>query len=254
MARRWRRRGWIAFLCGVGLVWGLWTWWKDHRYQHAMEGIESEILGGHYALACRNLENLLSWNSDSNGGITYLLGSCELARGRNQAADVAWARVLPGSAFSERARSAGVCVYCRSQDNSRPLKQLINDAARDRRNDATALRVLLVPMFSDQGRIIEADRLIEERLGIFELAWRSRTRARDQAAPGAHRAHLEAHACGKTSRRRSDWRPGWPPMTIGSGWVKPTWPPGLATMTEPGACWMPASSAGPRICRSGVLA
>ena len=98
----------------------------------------------------------------SNGGITYLLGSCELARGRNQAADAAWARVLPGSAFSERA-IRGRLRLLQESGQFAAAEQLINEAARDRRNDATALRVLLVPMFSDQGRIVEADRLIADR-------------------------------------------------------------------------------------------
>ena len=80
---------------------GGWAWWTDRRYQSAMEEIESEIVAGRYAIACRNLNKLLSWKADPNGGIVYLLGSCELARGRNQAAGEAWARVVPGSAFSE---------------------------------------------------------------------------------------------------------------------------------------------------------
>ena len=42
-------------------------------------------------------------------------------------------------------------------------ERLVNAAAEDRRNDRTALLVLLVPMFSQQGRIDEAERLIEDR-------------------------------------------------------------------------------------------
>ena len=42
-------------------------------------------------------------------------------------------------------------------------ERLIHDAAEDRRNDRTALLVLLVPMFSELGRIEEAERLIEDR-------------------------------------------------------------------------------------------
>ena len=42
-------------------------------------------------------------------------------------------------------------------------EELINDAALDPRNDRTALLVLLVPTFSDLGRIDEAERLIEDR-------------------------------------------------------------------------------------------
>jgi len=42
-------------------------------------------------------------------------------------------------------------------------EQLIYEAAGDRRNDRTALLVLLVPMFSELGRSEEAERLIEDR-------------------------------------------------------------------------------------------
>ena len=41
-------------------------------------------------------------------------------------------------------------------------EQFINDAALDLSNDRTALLVLLVPTFSEQGRIDEAERLIED--------------------------------------------------------------------------------------------
>ena len=100
------RRGWtllLAFLCGAGLVSGGWAWWNDRRYKNAMEEIESAIVVGRNGIACRNLEKLLSWKADPNGEIAYLWGSCELARGRIQAAGAAWARVTPGSAFSEKA-------------------------------------------------------------------------------------------------------------------------------------------------------
>ena len=126
-----------------------------------MEVIESEILAGRYALACRHIDNLLSWCSDSNGGITYLLGSCELARGRSAAASEVW-RVAPGSAFSERA-IRGRLRLLQESGQFAAAEQLILDAARDRHNDRTALLVLLVPMFSEIGRDDEAERLIEDR-------------------------------------------------------------------------------------------
>ena len=111
-----------------------------------MEEIESEIMAGRYAIACRNLDKLLSWKADPNGGIVYLLGSCELARGRNQAADEAWARVVPGSAFSERAIRGRMRLFHESGQLA-AAEQLINDAAVDPRNDRTALLVLLVPIY-----------------------------------------------------------------------------------------------------------
>jgi tetratricopeptide (TPR) repeat protein len=127
-----------------------------------MAGIESSIMGGHYALACRDLESLLSWKADPNGGIVYLLGSCELARGRNQAASEAWARVRPGTAFWEKAIRGRVRLLQESGHYA-AAEELINDAAQHHRSDPTAVRLMLVTSFSDLGRIDEAERLIEDR-------------------------------------------------------------------------------------------
>ena len=127
-----------------------------------MKEIEADIVAGRYAIACRNLDTLLSWKSDPNGGIVYLLGSCELARGRKQAASAAWARVVPGSAFSEQAIRGRMRLLHESGQLA-AAEWLIYDAAGDRRNDRTALLVLLVPMFSELGRSEEAQRLIEDR-------------------------------------------------------------------------------------------
>jgi enediyne biosynthesis protein E4 len=163
ITRSQRRRGLVlTFLLGAGLVAGGWIWWMDRRYKSAMEEIEAEIVTGRYASACRNLEKLLSWKSDPNGGIAYLLGSCELARGRKKVASEAWARVVPGSTFSDRAIRGRVRLLQESGQLA-AAEQLINDAARDPRNDRTASLVLLVPMFSDLGRIDEAVQLIEDR-------------------------------------------------------------------------------------------
>ncbi len=158
-----RRRRWVllSLLSAVAMVCGGSAWWADRRYTSAMEEIEEEILAHRYASACRDLEKLLSWKADGNGGITYLLGSCELARGRPNSAAEAWTRVAPGSAFSERA-IRGRMRLMRESGHFAEAEQFIKDAARDLRNDRTALFVLLVPTFSEQGRIEEAERLIED--------------------------------------------------------------------------------------------
>jgi enediyne biosynthesis protein E4 len=152
----------IASVVGAGIILGGWLWWTDRQYKLAMEEIESEILAGRYALACRNLDTLLSWRADSDGGITYLLGSCELARGRNQPAAEAWTRVSPGSRFSESAIRGRMRLLHDAGELS-AAEQLIDDAAGDPTNDCTALRVLLAPMYSKLGRIDEAERVIEDR-------------------------------------------------------------------------------------------
>jgi tetratricopeptide (TPR) repeat protein len=160
--RRWR--GFSACLVVAGFVLGVGgrAWWLDRDYRSAMTEIESEIMAGRYAIACRNLDKLLSWKADPGGGITYLLGSCELARGRNQAASQAWERVVPGSAFSERA-IRGRMRLLQESGQLAAAERLIHDAAEDRRNDRTALLVQLVSMFTELGRIDEAERLIEDR-------------------------------------------------------------------------------------------
>ena len=155
-------RWFAALLVAAGLVLGTRAWWLDRHYQSAMAEIESEIVARRYAIACRNLDRLLSWKSDPNGGIVYLLGSCELARGRNQAAHEAWERVAPGTAFSERAIRGRIRLFHDSGQLS-DAERLVHEAAADRRNDRTALLVLLVPIFTEQGRIDEAERLIETR-------------------------------------------------------------------------------------------
>jgi tetratricopeptide (TPR) repeat protein len=142
-----------------------------------MEKIESEVAAGRNAIACRELNELLSWNGDSNGGIAYLLGSCELARGRIGAAGQAWARVAPGSAFWDKAIRGRLRLLQQSGQYAN-AERLVKETALDDRTDRTAVLVLLVPIFTELGRIRDAARLIEdhwERLntlgeGAFEPA------------------------------------------------------------------------------------
>jgi tetratricopeptide (TPR) repeat protein len=129
--------------------------------------IESEIAAGRHAIACRNLDKLLSWKADPNGRIAYLLGSCELARGRHEAADAAWARVAPGSQFSEQAIEKRMHLFQESGQLA-AAERLVSDAAGDPRNDQTALLVLLVPVFRELGRIDEAD-LVGKKTKIDRL-------------------------------------------------------------------------------------
>jgi tetratricopeptide (TPR) repeat protein len=184
----WRRRSrlLLALACGAGLIWGGWAWWTDRRYQSALDEIESEIKAGRYGLACRDLQRLLSWKADPNGGIVYFLGSCELARGRTQAASEAWERVVPGSAFSEKAIRGRMQLFQQTGQLA-AVERLINEAAEDRRNDRTALLVLLVPLYSQQGRIEEALRLLETR---WEHLYEIGEGALDPAI-GLLRTHIE---------------------------------------------------------------
>ena len=149
------------FFVAGALIWVGWTWWAARRYRTAMAEIDSAMAAGRFGLAARNLDKLLAWKPNSDEA-AYVLGICEQARGRYQAAAEAWARVAPGSAFSQRAILARLRLF---HDTGRlaAAEQLIIDAAEDPRNDRTDLLVLLVPIYSQIGRSDEAERLIEAR-------------------------------------------------------------------------------------------
>ncbi len=73
----------------------------------------------------------------------------------------AWARVTPGSALAHQAMLARMRL---EHDRGRfaAAERLIIEAANDRRADGPHLRFLLVPIYSQLGRLREAERLIED--------------------------------------------------------------------------------------------
>jgi thioredoxin-like negative regulator of GroEL len=159
------RRSWsavmVVFFVFGGVAWVGWTWWSARRYRSAMAEIDARMAAGRFGLAARNLEKLLAW-SPSADEAAYVLGICEQARGRTREADQAWARVSPGSAFTQRAILARLRLF---HDTGRlaAAEQVVIDAANDPRNDGTDLLVLLVPIYSQIGRSGEAERLVANR-------------------------------------------------------------------------------------------
>jgi tetratricopeptide (TPR) repeat protein len=158
-----RQRCWTALslVCAGLLVWGGWAWWRGKCYRQAIAEIRTEMAAGRFATAASNLGKLLNWRPGSDEA-AYLLGICEQERGRNQAADDAWSRVAPGSAHSEQAILARMrLLYEVGQVDA--SEKLIEDASLDPRNDVTALRMMLVPIYRQLGRIDDAQRIIEAR-------------------------------------------------------------------------------------------
>jgi enediyne biosynthesis protein E4 len=158
--RRWRLL--LFLLLAAALTWGGWAWWTGRRYRVAMAKIESEIMTGRFGLAARDLQELLDWKRDPDGSLAFLLGCCEQSRGKKEEAAEAWLRVPPGSAYAERAISARMHLF---QDGGRlaPAETFVKNAARHPRNESTAVLTLLVPSYVQQGRIDEAERLLEAR-------------------------------------------------------------------------------------------
>jgi enediyne biosynthesis protein E4 len=126
-----------------------------------MDEINAEVAAGRLGMAGRKLARLLAWKPDADEA-AYLLGICERGRGRMREAAAAWARVAPGSAYSERAILARMSLFHDSGQLA-AAEQFINDTAEDPRNVRSAVRVLLAPIYSQLGRLEEAERLIEAR-------------------------------------------------------------------------------------------
>jgi thioredoxin-like negative regulator of GroEL len=151
----------ILFAGGVLFIWGSWLWWSDRSYRNAIMQIELEMANGRFGTAARSLTKLLEQEPDS-GEAAVLLARCEQERGRPEAAARALARVAPGSVFSHKAILARMRL-AHDSGQFAAAEQIVNAAAEDPRNDRSHARFLLAPIFSQLGRLDEAERLIEER-------------------------------------------------------------------------------------------
>ena len=83
----------------AGVVFGGWRLARAWHYRTALVEIRKLVQGGRHAVAARDLAEVLTWEPGSDEA-AYLLGLCEKARGRTEAAKEAWIRVPPGSRFA----------------------------------------------------------------------------------------------------------------------------------------------------------
>jgi thioredoxin-like negative regulator of GroEL len=165
-----QRRGgrWSAVIVSTiiigGLGWCGWRWWDVRRYRNAMAGIDDAMRHGRYATATRELSALLDWSPGSDRA-TYLLGVCEKAHGRTREADATWATIPSDSAYSGRA-VAGRTDLLIEQGRFADAEHLIKRATDALGSEGSASRMILIPLFVQEGRAQEAEWLIESR-------WRS---------------------------------------------------------------------------------
>jgi len=150
----------LALIAG-GVLWGGWKWWEVRRYRRAMAEIEEEIENGLHGTAARKLISLLARQPDSDEAL-YLLGTCEMARGRTQSASEAWARVPPGSPLAPQAILGSMRLQM-ERGRFAEAEQIIREALDDPRIDGSSLPILLGPLYYKQGRLEETLRLIESR-------------------------------------------------------------------------------------------
>ncbi len=160
-ARRWRRslKRTLVLLAVGGMIWGGWRAWEMRRERSALAEVQKEIQAGRYEVSARRLIALLDQRPDLDEA-AYLLGQCENARGRPDAASAAWARVRPGSEFIAPA-ILGRAELLTRRGCQGDAEQLVERPLGDPRIEGSSLRWFLLPFYWQEGRVEEAERLLE---------------------------------------------------------------------------------------------
>lgn len=181
---RWAAGIALAILAGM-MAWSGWRWWDVRRYRDAMARVDEAMQDGRLAVAARDLSDLLDRRPDSDQA-AYLLGVCEKARGRVREADAAWARIPPDSPLSGRA-VAGRMDMLVERGRLADAERLIEREAGARGPDGSALWMLLIPTFIQEGRDREAERLIEARWRVLD----AKGEGASEQAVNLARLHME---------------------------------------------------------------
>ena len=184
----WRRvlkRGLVLAIAG-GLAWSGWRWWDAHRDRTALARVLNDMQAGRYEAASRQLRTLLvrkpNWDEAA-----YLLGICEKTRGNLGAAAAAWSRVRPGSALvasAVLARAELLTQHGRQAD----AEQLVEEALTDPGIDGSSLRWFLVPLYWQEGRVEDAERVLEANWDHLDRSADELSGPDHEAGPGPHPA------------------------------------------------------------------
>ena len=153
----------LALFSAGGLIWGGWAWWTDRSYRNAIMEIELEMANGRFGIAARKLNTAL--------GTRARLGRGRSAPGALRTGTRADRRLPPprpsrGSRpvlrFRTR-RSWPGCVWPTTKGSSPPPSSSSTTRPATAAMTSSHVRFLLVPIYSQLGRLDEAERLIEER-------------------------------------------------------------------------------------------
>ena len=167
--RRWL---WVIVMLAAAatVTYGGWRLAREWRYRTALVEIREQVQAGRHAVAARNLAAVLAWEPGSDEA-AYLLGLCEKARGRTEAADEAWARVPPGSRFAPPAIAGRAAIEV-DRGRCADAERLLTRALSDPRIDGFELRRFLTPLYWQEGRVAEAQRLVEANWDVLNQSGR----------------------------------------------------------------------------------
>ena len=150
----------LAVVAAV-LLWGRWRQSEVRHNREAMAQIEEEIDKGLHALAAKHLVEFLA-RSPGSDQAAFLLGKCEQARGRPQAAAEAWTKVPPDSTFGFRAIEQRVAAEV-EVGRLAVAERLIAATRPSHRFSRSDLNMLRGPIYYRVGRVKEAMQLIENQ-------------------------------------------------------------------------------------------
>ncbi len=160
MRRRWR---WLLVILGVALVFAIWESWRvvdSWRYRASLERAKARIASGSPHEARRLLtESAARWPGE--GEVKFLLGACEQALGRPDAAEAAWSRVPTDSPFAGNAAMLRVRLLLK-QDRFAAAEELLPVALRASGQHAIEAREALVHLFNLEGRFAEVRSLVQD--------------------------------------------------------------------------------------------
>jgi predicted Zn-dependent protease len=160
-----RRNRTIALLALVVVLAGLGTWAVQHavarRFQAELAAARDDLESGRFAAAYKRLTRLAA-ERPGDAEVAYQLGRCEASRGRFQAALGAW-RHIPADAPQAGPAAVDFAQVAIQVGRLAEAELVIESALRraPRGPEAPALRRLLLILLGQQGRIVEARRLIE---------------------------------------------------------------------------------------------
>ncbi|QEH32841.1 hypothetical protein OJF2_13250 [Aquisphaera giovannonii] len=180
-----RVRRWQLIPVAIALAIGLCGWRAVdvRRYRSGLAEAQADLDGGRFALAANKLTALVTWKPGSDEA-WYLLGTCEAARGRDEAAEAAWSHIAPGSPFAPRAIQGRLQIEAGAGRLAR-AEDLVLRALADPRIDGASLPILLSPIYCQEGRL-------EETLGLLEARWKAldaKGEGASEAAVNLVRAH-----------------------------------------------------------------
>ena len=160
-----RRRLWViaaGILAAGGGFWAFDGWRLRADWQQA----QRELANGKPASALPRLARLAArW--PGNGEVQYELGACELALGRVDRAEAAWARVPPGSPLAPRAAMMRARQALKVHRLS-AAELLLPTALEDPGEFGKEARETFVHLCKLQGRFDEARRLVREGWGRYD--------------------------------------------------------------------------------------